>query len=303
MIEFPSFYQRPLLEARRILTALTAKMLPTPSRQKLPYIHESAFHREYKILLHYLRYVRVGRSGLVRKDNRGVAGYLRHRREVARVALPRHRFKALADPTKIISIPPGDIGLKLSYDLDIYFGDVLSGDWDLKRAIDLATSIKHRSIHERFVLNIPWEETQLFSSTYAVRLSRGEIVRGADNVRDLAIEYAKRIDSLFESMKRDGFVCPTSKSGRPKTLPHVHIGRDGRFLFGNNGNHRLAIAKIIGLSEIPCWVRGRHLEWQKVRERVAAAAMANHPSPLPEGRAGHPDLKDLNVNSRTRSHS
>ena len=231
--------------SRRTLSALAVKTWPTPSRQKVPYVRESLFQREYKILLHYLRYVRAGRSGLgeVKEEKRGLAGYLRHKREAARVPFTNQRFNALADPNKVVLIPPADIVYKLRYDLDIYFGDVLAGEWDRDRAIDLMGSSKQRSMHERFELNVPWQETELFKSVYAIRLARGEVIRGTKTVRDLAREYGRRVDSLFESMRRDGFVSPTDSSGRPKTLPHVHIGRDGRFLFGNNGNHRLAIAQ------------------------------------------------------------
>lgn len=285
----------PVFRAKRVLSTLTAMTWGTPSRHKVPHVKQSSFEREYKILRHYLRYVRAGRSGLgeVRDDNRGVAGYLRHRREAARVPFTRHRFKALADPNKVILIAPTEIVSKLRYDLDIYFGDILDGEWDLERPIELQSSSKQQSMYERFVLGLPWEETVLFKSVYASRLARGEILRGVDNARDLALEYGRRVDALFESMKRDGFVAPTDELGRPKTLPHVHIARDGRFLFGNNGNHRLAIARIIGLRQIPCWVRGRHLEWQQLRERIAEARKAGAPMPLTNNLSGHPDLADL----------
>jgi hypothetical protein len=293
-----------LLPSRRTLSALGTKAWPTPSRQKVPYVKESLFQREYKILLHYLRYVRAGRSGLgdIGEDKRGLSGYLRHKREVSRVPFASRRFKALADPNKIVLIPPHEIAHKLRYDLDIYFGDILDGEWDHQRAIHIMVSSKQRAMHERFVQNVPWEETELFKSVYAMRLARGERVRGTHNVRDLAREYGRRVDSLFESMKRDGFVSPTDSSGRPKTLPHVHIGRDGRLLFGNNGNHRLAIARIVGLNYIPCWVRGRHLKWQQLREGIAEASRINAPLPLPEHLADHPDLKDL-IDVRTAKYS
>ena len=285
----------PLRASKHALSIMAAKTLATPSRHKVPYLPQSVLEREYKILMHYVRYVRSGRSGIgeVKDANRGVAGYLRHRRETARVAFTRHRFKALAAPTKIVLVPAEKLVCKLSYDLDIYYGDILSGDWDIHRSIDMTASAKHRAIHERFVLNIPWEETELFQSAYAVRFARGEVLRGADNVRDLALEYTKRVDSLYHDMKLNGFVIATDDSGRPKALPHVHIGRDGQILFGNNGNHRLAIAKIIGLSEIPCWVRGRHSQWQELREEVAATVKANAPISAPDSIADHPDLKDL----------
>lgn len=290
-----AFVALPLFRAKQALSSLTGNTLGTPSRHKVPYVKQSAFEREYKILRHYLRYVRAGRSGLgkVREDNRGVSGYLRHRREADRVAFTSYRFKALADSNKVILIAPTEIAYKLRYDLDIYFGDILDGEWDLHRSIDLRDSSKQQSMYERFVLNLPWEETVLFKSVYASRLARGEILRGVDNPRDLALEYGRRVDALFESMKRHGFVAPTDELGRPKTLPHVHIGRDGRFLFGNNGNHRLAIARIIGLKRIPCWVRGRHLQWQQLRERIAEALRAGTPAPLTDDLSGHPDLADL----------
>ncbi len=84
------------------------------------------------------------------------------------------RFNALADPNKVVLIPPQDIAHKLRYDLDIYFGDILDGEWDHKRAIDIMVSSKQRAMHERFVQNVPWEETELFKSVYAMRLARGE---------------------------------------------------------------------------------------------------------------------------------
>lgn len=292
-----------LFPFRRTLSALTAKTWPTPSRQKVPYVKDSLIQREYKILLHYLRYVRAGRSGLgaIREDQRGLSGYLRHKGEISRVPFAKRRFKALADPNKVVLIPPHAIAYKLSYDLDIYYGDILDGEWDHQRAFEIMASPKQRSIHERFVLNVPWEETELFKSVYAIRLARGELVRGTSNIRDLAIEYGRRVDSLFASMKRDGFVSPTDRFGRPKTLPHVHIGRDGRILFGNNGNHRLAIARIVGLKYIPCWVRSRHLKWQKLRERIAEASRTNVALPLCEQLVGHPDLVDLTGSNATPS--
>jgi len=49
----------------------------------------------------------------------------------------------------------------------------------------------------------------------------------------------------------------------------------------------------VGLECIPCWVRGRHLEWQQLRENVAVAAKANAPLPIPDHLADHPDLKEF----------
>ena len=59
---------------RRTLSVLMSKTLPTPSRQKLPYVKESLFQREFKIFMHYVRYVRAGKSGFgeISDDKRGL---------------------------------------------------------------------------------------------------------------------------------------------------------------------------------------------------------------------------------------
>lgn len=125
---------------------------------------------------------------------------------------PLHDVAAKADacpePRRISSI-------SLTYDLDIYFNDILKGEWDLRRRVALDSSLKHRSINERFALGFPWEDTELFKSVYAGRLARGECVRGVDNLSDLAITYCSQVDGLFAAMKRDGFVIARDASGRP----------------------------------------------------------------------------------------
>lgn len=279
--------------SKKDLVVLFKEMLRVPSRTKLPYVRKYFIEREYIILRHFLAYVRG--SGLIPTNCRfrALRGYFRLRRETGRVRPSSRRFKALADPNKAIWVPPQDILYKVRYDLDIYFGDILSGDWDLQRRVDLNLSAKHRAMHERYVLGLSWEDTELFRS-YAPRFANGDVVRGVDNVGDLAKRYSEQVDSLFDDMKRNGFVVARNTSGHPKTLPHVHIGRNGEFLFGNNGNHRLAIAKILGLTHIPCWVRGRHLLWQQVREEIAAQAAYGHSaSPMGASLAAHPDLADI----------
>jgi hypothetical protein len=199
----------------------------------------------------------------------------------------------VADTDKIIWVRPEDVVYKLNYDLDIYFNDVLSGDWDLKRRAPLENTPKRRSVYERFVLGLPWEETDLFKNSYAIRLADGAEIRGVRSVDELVEKYAKQIDALYDDMKTNGFVVQRDRYGYLKNLPHVHIGRDGELLFGNNGNHRLAIAKILRLDRIPCWVRSRHLLWQQVREKVAADLRENPSMQLEPSLAAHPDLADV----------
>ena len=257
-----------------------------PLREKLPYASTpSSLHRQAKDILYYIYYLKRGGGGRYK----GFKGF--HILRAERGTLGRGSFNAMADPAKIILISPQEIVHKLTYDLDIYFGDIIGGDWDLERRADLENSPKHRSIYERFVLDLPWGETEL-SDVFVALLRSGKRISGHEIASRLG-RYHDQVEALFASMKRDGFIIPRDKFGRPVRLPHVHIGRHGEYLFGNNGNHRLAIAKVLGLKHIPCWVRGRHALWQQVRQETFDAISNPASRSIPTSFETHQDLADL----------
>lgn len=71
-------------------------------------------------------------------------------------------------------------------------------------------------------------------------------------------------------------------------FPRVNIGRNGEFLFTGGAWHRLTIAQILGIDEIPCWVLCRHADWQKKREVIRST------NGTVDGIAeSHPDLQDV----------
>jgi hypothetical protein len=59
--------------------------------------------------------------------------------------------------------------------------------------------------------------------------------------------------------------------GRGKVVPgeiKIDITRDGEFIY-ENGKHRLSMAKILSLKEIPVQVVVRHKKWQATRDAIA----------------------------------
>lgn len=157
-------------------------------------------------------------------------------------------------PGDVISVCPAEIRFKLSFDLDLH--GVHDGDWDIVRRVDLTNTAKHKSIFQRYADGRPWLETELFRGSYANRFNAGKGVRGAISLTDLAAQYESRVDAMFASLKSDGFLEVVD--GRSVPLPKVHIARTGEVLLGNQGNHRVAMAKVIGLSEIRARVSTRH---------------------------------------------
>lgn len=133
---------------------------------------------------------------------------------------------------------------------------IVPGDWDIERVWPIELSIKFVSIRQHFVDGRPWEETGLFNR-YRQRFAKGaRKIRGCTNIEQLIEQYYGRVADLFESMKRDGFLLEVE--GKPVPLPTALISRRGEVLGGSGGNHRVAMAKIIGLEEIPMEIVCRH---------------------------------------------
>lgn len=125
------------------------------------------------------------------------------------------------------------------------------GDWDIERRFLLAEAVKHRAIVQRYRDGKRWEETDLFADAYRRRFESGETVRGEPTMEALLDQYYSRVDGMFKDLKCRGF---REKCALPKLL----IGRDGEVFIGNQGNHRLAMAQVLGLDKFAGEVLCRH---------------------------------------------
>jgi hypothetical protein len=144
---------------------------------------------------------------------------------------------------------PAEIRFKISPHHDL--SGTQGGDWDVERRFPVSASAKYRSILERYQQGKPWEETDLFRDLYRRRFNAGESIRGETTMSGLLAQYYGRVDSLFEAMKRDGFVSS-------HRLPKLLIGRGGEIFIGNQGNHRLAMAHVLKLDRIAGEILCRH---------------------------------------------
>ncbi len=203
--------------------------------------------------------------------------------------------RSIASPRKIIWVRPQDIAFKVCDDQDLRANDILTEDWDLDRALVVDTK-KYLSICQHFQEGRRWEDTILFEA-YAKRLRSGELVRGLDSLPKLVRFYETKVDALFNDLSTNGFRIERGLLGQPINLPHVHIGRGGEVMYGNRGNHRLAMVKMLSIDVMPCHVRTRHAEWQKIRDAIRADAILAEAGGEPFNTyrqfVGHPDLADL----------
>lgn len=202
----------------------------------------------------------------------------------------RNRFSCyqVEWPFSVIWIQPEKIEWKIRrtsrtpQDRDL--GAVLDGDWDLD--VHDAFGLKYQGLCERYNDGIPWEETSLFRDRYAIEIQERR-VRGCRTLSELVAQYELRYDNLYESIRRDGF--RSSLFFGPTIQPiYVFIGRGGEILWFN-GNHRLYLARILGIRRIPVRVWARHRQWQSLREGIFNRKTGWSPS---EPRLmDHPDLE------------
>jgi hypothetical protein len=149
----------------------------------------------------------------------------------------------------VIWFDPGLVRFKISPHDDLKGRE--GGDWDLERRFPVTEAVKHRAIVDRYRDGRRWEDTELFASVYARRFDAGEGIRGEWTMNDLVSQYYTRVDGMFADLNKNGF-----RTDRP--LPKLLIGRDGEIFIGNQGNHRLAMAQVLGLSKIAGEVICRH---------------------------------------------
>ncbi len=155
----------------------------------------------------------------------------------------------MATLSSLVIVDPAEIRFKISphHDLDALDGS----DWDITRRYCLEKVVKHRAIRQRFKDGAKWEDTDLFRVTYARRFAEGDDIRGCSTMQQLLNQYYTRVDDLFKSLKVRGF-------DKRHPLPVLLIGRTGEVFIGNQGNHRLAMAQVLGLTKFAGKVICRH---------------------------------------------
>lgn len=253
------------------------------------------------------RYEREGIPGLVRGSYSVLKSTVQRR--VYDYAL---RERTDADPHKILWVDPGEIeyvtgtalerrgkGRHLEYVRRPWYlpradyGDVLAGEWDVTevRFTDLA---EWTLIEERFGKGIPWEETSVYEEFVAC-IGRGHRIFGCRSAEQLhdRFEYldALKASIVAEGYRRDPGESPAGSGvGRDSAAAldevTVNIGRGGELLHDTNGRHRLALANVLDIPEIPVLVKVRHAEWQRKRDRIRTGSGS-------DVSASHPDLADV----------
>jgi hypothetical protein len=150
------------------------------------------------------------------------------------------------------------------------FGDrdsarVIVSDWPPRggRLKTFDENFKIRCCFLHWVQGVPWKETGIFDFLEEeIRRHPRRCFDDCRNRRDIEERYA-RLDALFEEIKNSGRLKRQREierwSFREKGGIFFHLGDCGRLFFGGGGNHRFAMALILGLARVPAKIGCVHL--------------------------------------------
>lgn len=141
-------------------------------------------------------------------------------------------------------------------------GRVMPGDWDLN--VNPLNQLEKMVICQRhFVEGQSWEEAGAYD-LLARMLAKKQSHDGCRTMDDVKRRY-EAVDRLYDHLQSGGeFLNREQISGRSAFREdrgiYVHVGRSGELIFGKGGCHRLAIAQILGLPQVPVQVGMIHRE-------------------------------------------
>jgi hypothetical protein len=177
----------------------------------------------------------------------------------------RHRFRYrvyFTDPTNVVGKPGFPSSPRPDREHEIELLDsmtrhfVVAGDWDLTpRPFGL-----HPAVEDLFVRGLPPERTRTYARMImAVDSGDPVAARGCTSVAEVDAWFAN-LRTIYDGIAKHGYRSQVQLGRPPGDEITLCVGRDGRPLLLRHGNHRISIAKVLGVPRIPVIVRGVHTE-------------------------------------------
>lgn len=155
---------------------------------------------------------------------------------------------------------------------------IIDGNWDLNKS-HWKEGFFYGLI-ERFEEGKKWEDTVYYQKGLE-KVQSGKNFGPLGNSQTVPAlkRYLSSLDELYEDIKQNGY--DTS------SIIKVHIGRDGELMV-KHGNHRLTIARLTDVDEVPVRIQYRHKKWQELRADVFNNGFTEDHEEIRD----HPDLQE-----------
>jgi len=135
---------------------------------------------------------------------------------------------------------------------------------------------------QRFAEGNEWEDT-VYYQTGMERINAGKSfspLSYSQTVSGLK-KYLQSLDNLYADIKENGYDM--------SSVITAQIGRNGELMV-IQGQHRVTIARIIGVEKIPVRIQYRHDEWEALRTDIYNNGL---PKERTDELRDHPDLQNV----------
>ena len=138
----------------------------------------------------------------------------------------------------------------------------LSGNWSKKvTEWDMEDWYRVIELKQHFFEGVPWDELPSVKKKRQ-RLDQGYFVSDA-RTHELLDKRLESHDKLFEAIREDGGL-----SAAPEHLVQLNISETGALYWGPGGQHRIAMAVVLGLEAIPLKLGYVHTRGKWVLEQL-----------------------------------
>lgn len=133
-------------------------------------------------------------------------------------------------------------------------GTVIGDEIDDFRYAPLGSLNKIQACRKHWQEGLTWEEAGAIEALM-FKITATDSSPSGCRTRDDVVRRYQKLDELFESIRTAGRLKSFArrKAGFRRELDgvQIHLGRDGEFLFGERGTHRLAMSLVLGFDSIP----------------------------------------------------
>jgi len=137
-------------------------------------------------------------------------------------------------------------------------GSIESGDWDLVLLpINQLPTIK--LFYDRFVKKMKWEDTQYYKNL-KFKIQKNGKRRGCSSITEYYEKNFMQWDKVYLNIKENGYKSQLELGNSSLYEIEICISRNGDIIF-IDGRHRLSIAKILNIREIPVVVNMWHSDF------------------------------------------
>ena len=127
---------------------------------------------------------------------------------------------------------------------------IINTNWDKKPGVLFTKLLEYIALKNHFTGKENWKSS-IFAKRNVNYIKQKNTVRGFSNFRKYLILRERQIDRLFNSIIKKGIFEEKIKKSKLNDNTSVVLTRNGKLYFNNRGHHRLSIAKILKIKEIP----------------------------------------------------